>query len=373
MRITKAGRFGIDVPEHYVDPFICYKDSASSGPSPTDPGLAGLAGGGSYEPVAAAAGAVSPDSGVAANNLFNVSVPFSADSGSAIPGVGGTDVFGNPSNVLASLGTPNPGGDTAFGGQPAQPFNTYGNIGQILPSITGGSYTGGTGINAQGPTLMPSITGGAYTGTGGVGAAAVAPPSGAGTASPDPTAAAGGTSGFSLENLIGGIGKTIAQNPLGLALAAGGLGYNLTQSQKQSPYAEQLASQASQLGEEGKKLASYLQSGTLPPGLKDSLDQATKAAKAKVVSNFAAQGLPTDPAKNSALASELAAIDQQAIISTAQIGQQLLSSGQTASGLSSDLYKTLASIDQTQTNQISQAIANFAAAMSPTRSISVKV
>jgi hypothetical protein len=56
---------------------------------------------------------------------------------------------------------------------------------------------------------------------------------------------------------------------------------------------------------------------------------------------------------------------------TAQIGQQLLTSGEgligtgvQASGLSSSIYTTLANIDQTQTAAVGKAIANMAAALS---------
>lgn len=152
------------------------------------------------------------------------------------------------------------------------------------------------------------------------------------------------------------------KNPLGTAIGAAGLGYAMTQGQQAPKYSPQLEAQANALSAQGKQLLSYLQSGTLPDGLKAQLEQATSAAKAKIMSNFASQGLNTDPTQNSVLAQQLAQVDQQALISTAQMGQQLMQSGLAASGLSSDLYKTLANIDQTQTAAIGKAIANFAAA-----------
>jgi hypothetical protein len=118
---------------------------------------------------------------------------------------------------------------------------------------------------------------------------------------------------------------------------------------------------------------SYLTSGTLPAGLKAQLDQATAAAKARVISNYASQGLSTDPNQNSALAQQLAMIDQQAVISIAQIGQQLFTSGVSASGLSSQLYGQLVQIDATQTANIGKAIANFAGAISPTKGLTLNV
>lgn len=154
------------------------------------------------------------------------------------------------------------------------------------------------------------------------------------------------------------------KNPLGAAIGAAGLGYSVLQGQQQQKYSPEMQAQAARLDANGQQLMSYLQSGNLPPGLKASLDQATQGAKAKIISNFASQGLNTDPTQNSVLAQQLASVDQQAIISTAQMGQQLMASGIQQSGLSSDLYKTLANIDQTQTANIGKAIAAFAASMS---------
>ena len=149
---------------------------------------------------------------------------------------------------------------------------------------------------------------------------------------------------------------------LGAAIGAAGLGYAAV-ANKAPAYTPQLKAQADALSAQGQQLLSYLQSGTLPAGLKASLDQATAAAKAKIISNFAGQGLNTDPNQNSALQAELAAVDQQALISTAQIGQQLMTSGIQEAGVSSQLYTTLAGIDQTQTANIGKAIANFASSL----------
>jgi hypothetical protein len=179
-----------------------------------------------------------------------------------------------------------------------------------------------------------------------------AAPTAAGAA---PAAAGGGTKSV-LESL--GI-----KSPLGAAIGAAGLGYSMMQGQQAPKFSPELQAQAARLDANGQKLMAYLQEGNLPPGLKASLDQATAGAKAKIISNFAAQGLNTDPTQNSVLAQQLAQVDQQAVISTAQMGQQLMQSGLAQSGLSSDLYKTLSQIDQTQTASIGKAIANFAGAL----------
>lgn len=207
----------------------------------------------------------------------------------------------------------------------------------------------------------------------------VGAPGAATAAAPSATAAApSGTSGgflstlessLSPSNIASGIGSSIAKNPLGLALATGGLGYDIMQGQKQSAAVNAMNAEAQQQGATGAQLEGYLSSGTLPPGLQASVTEAVKNAKATAISNMASQGLSTDPTKNTALAAELAGIDQQVPILTAQIGQQLLSSGEAASGLASNLYTSLANIDQTQTAQIGKSIAAMAAALSGKTSI----
>lgn len=297
-----------------------------------------------------------PPSGPSTSLSFGGTFGGGGAPGSGAAGASGASPF---ATITDPSGTGSYGGGSAFTSG-TQPFQTYGASGEA----TGLGYSAG----ASGGPIAPGVPAGVTpqlspdpTQT------ATAAPSAQATAAP--TAASSG-GGFSLENLVNGIGKSVTNNPLSFL---GGLGslYNAYQQHQAmkgipslSDVAPQLAQQASQLNEQGQALASYLTNGNLPPGLQSSLEQATKAAKAKVISNYAAQGMSTDPTQNTALAQTLAAIDQQAIISTAQIGQQLMQSGLNASQLSSNLYKTLAQIDQTQTEQIGKSIANFASAIS---------
>ena len=179
------------------------------------------------------------------------------------------------------------------------------------------------------------------------------------------------TTQLSPANLGTNIGSSIGKNLPGLALAAGGLGYDIYQGQKESSAVQNLNAIASQQAAEGQTLENYLNTGTLPAGLQAGVTQAVQQAKAAAISNMASQGLSTDPTKNSALASELAAIDNQVPQLTAQIGEQLLSAGQAATGLSSSVYSTLANIDQTQTAAIGKAIASMAAALSGKTGVNV--
>ena len=261
----------------------------------------------------------------------------------AIPG-GTADVWAAPTGQAASLPGASGPGASAFA--PAS--------GVSAPAGATGTFPDVTAAAAGAPT-----SGGANAATSALGVT----PGGAAPAAGAPGAAQAG--GSFLDKLGTGAINSITKNPLGVGLGAAGLGFNMLQGQKQSDAVKALAAQASDLSGQGAQMRSYLASGTLPPGLQASVDKAVADAKSHAISNAAQQGLPTDPTQNTALAQSLAAIDQQVPILTAQLGQQLLSSGVQESGLSSQLYTSLAQIDQTQTTNMGKAIANFAAAMSP--------
>ncbi|HEY6025580.1 MAG TPA: hypothetical protein VIV09_01650 [Pseudolabrys sp.] len=368
----------------YVDPFICFKDDVSSGPSSGDisfsnplqtifsgfgsstgsgigpdpatamPG-AGAIGGGSSAAEAMTGSRGAPQFSIGGSSSFSPESSASSSAGGASPG------GASPFSSIASPGV----GTTGVFGAGAQPFQTFGNVGAAT----------GTGLlGAGGATGAPGVPAGVSSPTGldpTQGGGAAAPFSTTGTAAP--AAAASPSGGSFLENLFSKVGSTVSNNPLSF-LGAAGMAFNAyqaNQAMKDIPslgqIAPQLQEQAASLSAQGKQLASYLTSGNLPPGLQASLDQATKAAKASIISNFAARGAPTDPTKNSALAAELAAVDAQAVVSTAQIGQQLLQTGVNETQLSSSLYTTLANIDQAAQDRISKSIANFAAALAPSK------
>ena len=366
-------RVGLEGAE-FVDPCRCYKDDVSSGPSPTDPGLGGFMAGGSSGSVLgmpvtdassgfAPTGSTAPTAGSTFAGAPSVPQLFSLGStfGGSDPGAGVPNTGGVASPTTASLGTP--GGITTSAAPAATgPVSPLGAPGIGSPTDLSSAF-----YDPNNPASSPfggAPQGGATTTTlsaSQLGAPQVAPSSPA-------NATAGGNVGNNPSPESKSIFDSLGiKSPLGAAIGAGGLAYSALEN-KAPKFSPQLEAQAASLNANGQQLMSYLQSGSLPPGLQASLTQATSAAKAKIISNFAAQGLNVDPtngyANNSALQAELAAVDQQALISTAQIGQQLMQTGITESGLSSDLYKTLANIDQTQTANIGKAIANFASALS---------
>jgi hypothetical protein len=363
------------------------------GPSPNDPGLGGSkGGGGSADTMSAPApieqalptGGGPPTEGTTGAAIgatppmqFGVGTSFGADT-TAMSGAGQQGGF-NTGGVFNTIANPTGGGGGGGGdvfSTGTTPFQSYGGSSGVSP------VTGATGGDPTGATGMP---------TGGMGsptsAAAAGVPTGvAPTLPPDPTQQGGGgvpqrggSGGFSLDSLFSNISKSVTSNPMSFLGGAGMLynAYQSNQALKGLPPLGQstgaLQEQAAQLNAQGQQLAQYLTSGTLPPGLKASLDQATSAAKSHIISNYAARGMSTDPNHNTSLAQELAAVDAQAVISTAQMGQQLMQTGIQETGLSSSLYTTLANIDQAATQRLSQSIANFAAAMSPTRGSTIRI
>jgi hypothetical protein len=200
--------------------------------------------------------------------------------------------------------------------------------------------------------------------TGGAPAASGAAPAASGAAAtPTAAGASGSSSGFSLDNLVNNAVKGITNNPLSLvgpAAGLGGLAYTISQANKQLPNETNLENAATTATQNGNQLSSYLLSGTLPPGLTTAVQKATQDAKTAAISNAAQNGQSTDPSQNSTLAAQLASIDQQATITTATVGQQLLQSGLTETQLASQDFSTLLNADITQEGLVSSAIGNFA-------------
>lgn len=362
----------------YVDRFVCFKDDVSSGPSANDTSftnpLGTLVQGPQGDPgpgTSISQGYANQGSSTAVPNpFFSSSTPFAAGS-TAASGVGMSDSgAGATFTSLANPGANVPTGTTGVFESGAAPFQTFGQVGQAT----------GQGLNVGGATSAPGAPGG-VTPPGGVDPTQgggvpfqSAPPTN--NNAPAPPAAQGGSF---LDNLFSSVSKSVSSNPLSFLGAAGMAynAYNANQAMKDIPslsqIAPQLRQQAASLNAQGQQLASYLTSGSLPPGLQASLDQATKSAKATIISNFASRGMSTDPTKNSALASELAAVDAQAVVSTAQIGQNLMQTGINETQLSSGLYTTLANIDNAAQQRIQQSIANFAAALAPSKGVTLNL
>lgn len=250
----------------------------------------------------------------------------------------GTGDSGLPASATSSMGT---FGDVGLG--------TPGNVGFDTSGLAGGGTQDATAAFSNGDVAASS------TSTGPV-PDAVGGAKGAGRTSFMDTLTSG------IANAPGNAVDSLAKNPLGIAAAGTGLALNMLNN-KPNPNIANLQGQANQLTAQGQQFMSFLQNGSLPPALKASVDQAANAAKARIIANHAANGQSTDPSQNSALAQELAAADQNALIAVGQLGEQLFTAGQSEIGLSSQIYQKLITIDQQQSASQGKAIASFAAAL----------
>jgi hypothetical protein len=194
----------------------------------------------------------------------------------------------------------------------------------------------------------------------------------------------------------------LTDDPLKLAggLTAGGLlGYTLLKQNQANAGVPPVGASATNLSniagpstatgakltETGLPLTQYLGTTTLPGPEQAALDNATNAAVRNKIGQYASRGQdvsrnPDGSYKNSVLGQEIDQINQNKIVAMqkmqtdlANTGVSLINAGRSQAQLSEDIYKTLIGVDQTQTQQTSQAIANLAAALSGGRGTTIKV
>ncbi len=347
-----------------------------------------------------AVGDVFGATGASASNILASGGPMAAglgSSGSFLPGAGGIDSFvqgggsnlgaGSNDDIISSIMSKM---DTG------QPLAAGGTTGISSPGAGGDVVSQMTGAPSNLPQGSPGVS--APTAAPGASATSLAPATA--------TAPADATSSWA-DKLLAGASKSVTNNPLGLALGAGGLAYNIINGQKQSANQAALTdlagksvgqsadlanrgvaqvganqANAADITAKGKDLTSYLTTGKLPDQYTQQIDQAINDAKTTAISNAAKNGQPTDPTKNTALAQSLAQIDNQRAGMTSQIAERLfgagsglintganignvsasslLSGGQQSANLSADLYKTLTNIDTKQADATSKAIAALA-------------
>lgn len=316
----------------------------------------------------------------AANPLADLSA-----AGLTAPGVGGAapaaagpvDLASSFSAASDSLNPLNWTGfsltDPATGVTTGGTFSDAGIAGSeagATPLSSSGLDAGAASAHAAGgsvdlASLSAPSTGGGLSSSGG-GLSSVGAGAGAGG-----NAVTTGGSGNILDSLVTGATNQITKNPLGLAAGVAGLGYNIFEGQKTSANEKALEASAASQAASGAQLQNYLNTGTLPPGVQAQVDQATAAAKARIISGYASRGQNADPAQNSALAQELAGVDTSAIALQGQLATNLLNSGIQETGMSNNLYQALIQIDQTQATNMGKAIANFAGALAPRTSINI--
>jgi len=314
-------------------------------------------------------------SGLAASEGFGAAADTAATqaaSSGLASGTGG--IASTPS--ISSLTPTGIGGVTASSSLPSNVANANGSA-----SVFDTGTTGVTGVNSTG---APSAAGGAASAAAPAGVSGVADPTATIAGATGPTSLNGaplnqGTSNIAdlIDKTTSGALKSLTSNPLGTALGVGGLGYNIYKGQQQTANQNALAADAAQatansntLTASGQDLQKYLTSGTLPDQYMTQVNQAISDAKTQAISNAAAQGLSTDPTKNTALAATLAGIDARKSGMISQVAQTLFSSGsslvsagQSAAGLSGQLYQALVQNDTAAAKNTGSAIATLAAAL----------
>lgn len=326
---------------------------------------------------AALAGGLGSGALGAGAGLSGADAAASAAAGSGLAGGTGA-IAGADTPIAALLGaTPSAGfGTTGIGSNvlnanaSASPFD----VGtKPVAALNTAGQPAGTGASAvSAPGGVNAVADPTATVTGAQGATSV----GGGPLNPAP---GGGSSSISdlLGKAGGGAIKSLTDNPLGVALGAGGLGYNILQGQKQTANQKALAADAAKatansdsLVNQGQALQQYLTTGKLPDAYEQQVNNAINDAKTRAISNAAAQGQPTDPTKNTALAQTLAGIDNQrsGMVSTiaeklASSGATLINAGQSAAGLSGQLYQGLVANDTAAAKNTGAAIASLAAAL----------
>lgn len=287
--------------------------------------------------------------------------PFAFDNSGYLSGL---EQYGGP--PVAAVGTSEPfsfesglATGLGVGGTPDQ---------SDFATTTGGLASAPTGASAGGMAAPTGIAANPDAANATDLSSLAKKPGGAGGIS---TGGASGASGI-LESL--GVGKA----NMGSALVSGiGLANNLINGNQAAPQSAALtgnAAAASEVAKQqtsaGQALQQWQATGTLPDSYESMVQKAAQDAKTRAISNAAAQGLPTDPTQNTALAAQLNAIDaaipgqrEQIAAQLAQSGQQMINAGLQATGISSGVYQTLANLDAQKNKDRGAAIANFATAL----------
>lgn len=181
------------------------------------------------------------------------------------------------------------------------------------------------------------------------------------------TAAPAGGFFSPVTDAIKGAGDFLA-SPTGKLVGAGVSGLGLARNLLTAPNIQgssQLQQLATQLGQEGASLVpanagaaqsvagqataqaatleNYLNTGTLPPQIQASLDQATNSAIQNLKASYAAKGESADPNQNTQLAAGIASIQQNAVIQGGTLAASLYSQGVTLDQLASQIYGNLVS------------------------------
>lgn len=269
--------------------------------------------------------------------------------------------FGAAPAAGSSIVAPDTGafGVTGAGGA-VGPLGQPGAISGPTPLLNSQATTA-TGPTATSVGVMPTTgAGGGPTGTGGVTGAT---DFGGGPAT---DAAAAKTPATTSGSFLGNLGtkalNTIENNPLqtlGVAVGGGSLLANIMQGNQPVPGQAQLQNLAGEQASQGRTLAGYATSGTLPPGQQAQLDLQTNAKKAAIRSSFASAGYSNSSAEVQALAQA----DQEALAQRQAMADQLLKQGFQYTGLADNATQSIMNTQLKQEADLQAAIARFAGSL----------
>jgi hypothetical protein len=274
--------------------------------------------------IGAAEGAAAP----AINAVSGLGTP-SANITPSSPATGAGSAAGSGGSAgagSAAASAPIPLDPTAGGGA-GPPAAFLGTITEGGPNVDG---SGAMGLNSPNTFLLPGTD---------------QPISNSYMASPS---GGGGDIGSSIMGLI--------QNNPGALLSGGLLASQLFRGNEQYPAEKSLQTLATNTGTQGAALSGYINSGTLPPGAKQAVDQATNAAKATLRSRFAETGLSGSTMEAQALGE----VDSRAAGQTFQMADQLLAQGADFTKISGTLYDELLKTQAGTDQEFQKALMTFA-------------
>lgn len=143
---------------------------------------------------------------------------------------------------------------------------------------------------------------------------------------------------------------------LSIAGSAFGLGKSLFGGDDKPTGYSQYSGLTDALGKQSGQLMSYINSGTLPPGLQGNLKQAGDAAKASLKSMYAGHGM----SGSSAELADIGNIDMKVAGQGAEIALGLLQTGIREAGMAGGMYETIMQESLNEDKALSDAISGFA-------------
>lgn len=311
----------------------------------------------SGQPLGSALGGASLDGATAGFDVPGGGTPLAAQDSAALGQQLASGQSGDVTDQALSIsGNSGPGGvQTITGlGQEATPATQSANGALTNPELGGatGFSPGGAPESAPssqgflGNLTSPNISGAPANAALNIGATN-------GAAAP-----AGNSIGNFVDNpSLGTLGTAVSNNSA-LLLGGAALGYDAIRANSPPAGLSNISTEANQLSAQATQLQSYLQNGTLPPGVSTSLHQAGQQAAATIRSQYAARGM----SGSSAEAADLANVQNTIVSQGANIATQLLQTGISEAGLSSQLYEAIMNESIQSDQQLGTALATLASA-----------